>query len=183
LLDVESVTARIGNGIQRWGERFQKTKLAESLDQVGKQTSELGEAFGELFGSIISGEKRATQAILAGIGRQISAIIQKGIANAVASSLSLPPPFGIIAAAAAGGAAAALFRSLLSKVGIPALAEGGIVSSPTLSLIGEAGPEAVIPLNQLDSIVGEKTIRIVGETRLDGRDIVIAYRESTDRWV
>jgi hypothetical protein len=31
---------------------------------------------------------------------------------------------------------------------IPALAEGGIVTRPTLALVGEAGPEAVIPLNR-----------------------------------
>lgn len=30
---------------------------------------------------------------------------------------------------------------------IPALAKGGIVTGPTLALIGEAGPEAVVPLN------------------------------------
>ena len=30
---------------------------------------------------------------------------------------------------------------------IPELAEGGIVKSPTLAMIGEAGPEAVVPLN------------------------------------
>jgi hypothetical protein len=32
---------------------------------------------------------------------------------------------------------------------IPRLADGGIVSSPTLALIGEAGPEAVVPLDQM----------------------------------
>jgi len=31
---------------------------------------------------------------------------------------------------------------------IPMLAEGGIVSKPTLAMIGEAGPEAVVPLNR-----------------------------------
>lgn len=31
---------------------------------------------------------------------------------------------------------------------IPMLAEGGIVTQPTLALIGEAGPEAVVPLNK-----------------------------------
>jgi hypothetical protein len=31
---------------------------------------------------------------------------------------------------------------------IPMLAQGGIVTSPTLALIGEAGPEAVVPLNR-----------------------------------
>lgn len=32
--------------------------------------------------------------------------------------------------------------------GIPQLADGGIVTGPTLALIGEAGPEAVVPLNK-----------------------------------
>ena len=31
---------------------------------------------------------------------------------------------------------------------IPHLAEGGIVNSPTIALIGEAGPEAVVPLSK-----------------------------------
>ncbi len=33
--------------------------------------------------------------------------------------------------------------------GIPAMAEGGIVNRPTLALIGEAGPEAVVPLSKM----------------------------------
>jgi phage-related protein len=33
---------------------------------------------------------------------------------------------------------------------IPKLADGGIVTKPTLAVIGEAGPEAVIPLSQVD---------------------------------
>jgi hypothetical protein len=35
---------------------------------------------------------------------------------------------------------------------VPAFAAGGIVRRPTLALVGEAGPEAVIPLNQLGSV-------------------------------
>jgi hypothetical protein len=31
---------------------------------------------------------------------------------------------------------------------IPMLAQGGIVTSPTLAMIGEAGPEAVVPLSR-----------------------------------
>ena len=38
-------------------------------------------------------------------------------------------------------------RELVSSVDIPFLAEGGIVNTPTLAMIGEAGPEAVVPLN------------------------------------
>ena len=37
---------------------------------------------------------------------------------------------------------------------IPMLANGGIVTGPTLALIGEAGPEAVIPLDRMGSMGG-----------------------------
>ena len=37
------------------------------------------------------------------------------------------------------------------------MAEGGIVTQPTLALIGEAGPEAVVPLNGFSS--GAQTTR------------------------
>jgi hypothetical protein len=44
---------------------------------------------------------------------------------------------------------------------IPRLAEGGIVSSPTLALIGEAGPEAVVPLDRMNT-GGGVTINVTG---------------------
>jgi phage-related protein len=42
---------------------------------------------------------------------------------------------------------------------IPMLAEGGIVTSPTLAMIGERGPEAVIPLNRAGAM-GSTTINV-----------------------
>jgi len=44
---------------------------------------------------------------------------------------------------------------------IPMLAEGGIVNSPTLAMIGEKGPEAVVPLNR-NSGVGGITVNVNG---------------------
>lgn len=43
---------------------------------------------------------------------------------------------------------------------IPLLAEGGIVNQPTLAMIGEAGPEAVIPLSKMNSFSGGTNITI-----------------------
>ena len=37
------------------------------------------------------------------------------------------------------------------------MAEGGIVTKPTLALIGEAGPEAVIPLNSSNVVGAQPT--------------------------
>lgn len=47
--------------------------------------------------------------------------------------------------------------------GVPMLASGGIVMKPTLAVVGEAGPEAVVPLN--GSGLGGGTVEI----HLDGR--------------
>jgi ElaB/YqjD/DUF883 family membrane-anchored ribosome-binding protein len=46
--------------------------------------------------------------------------------------------------------------------GIPALADGGIVTGPTLALIGEAGPEAVVPLDRAGGMGTNVTINVNG---------------------
>ena len=43
---------------------------------------------------------------------------------------------------------------------IPMLANGGIVTGPTLAMIGEKGPEAVIPLNRMGSMGGGNNVTI-----------------------
>ena len=44
--------------------------------------------------------------------------------------------------------------------GVPAMAAGGVVTGPTLALIGEAGPEAVIPLDRMGSMGGSSNVTI-----------------------
>ena len=48
-----------------------------------------------------------------------------------------------------------------SRMNIPRLADGGIVNSPTLALIGEAGPEAVVPLDRMNT-GGGVTVNVTG---------------------
>jgi len=55
---------------------------------------------------------------------------------------------------------------------IPKLAEGGIVTGPTLALIGEAGPEAVIPLNRMNQGV---TVNVAGSV-ISERDLIETIR-------
>ena len=43
---------------------------------------------------------------------------------------------------------------------IPELAEGGIVNKPTLAMIGEAGPEAVVPLSGRGNAMGSITVNV-----------------------
>jgi hypothetical protein len=48
----------------------------------------------------------------------------------------------------------------IPSVNLPQLAEGGIVTGPTIAMIGERGPEAVIPLNRAGGMVGGNTVTI-----------------------
>jgi uncharacterized membrane protein YjjP (DUF1212 family) len=47
-----------------------------------------------------------------------------------------------------------------SGINIPKMANGGIVNSPTLAMIGEAGPEAVIPLSKMGQMGGTNNVTI-----------------------
>ena len=52
--------------------------------------------------------------------------------------------------------------STIAAGGIPKMAEGGIVNRPTLALIGESGPEAVVPLSKMNAGGGDVNINING---------------------
>lgn len=73
----------------------------------------------------------------------IGAIVNTALAVTGALA-SLPGPAGILLAAVVGLLGATEIALIESQP--TALAKGGIVTSPTLALIGEAGPEAVVPL-------------------------------------
>jgi hypothetical protein len=63
----------------------------------------------------------------------------------------------------------------IPEVKLPRLAEGGIVSSPTVALIGESGPEAVIPLDKLGKMGQGNTINIT-VTSADPNAVVAALQ-------
>lgn len=50
---------------------------------------------------------------------------------------------------------ASIITSLISGKNILPFADGGIVTKPTISLTGEAGPEAIVPLNQLSEVMNQ----------------------------
>ena len=61
---------------------------------------------------------------------------------------------------------------------IPMLAEGGIVTKPTLAMIGEAGSEAVIPLSKMGGMGGGMNITInVAGSVVQEQDLAISVRD------
>lgn len=101
--------------------------------------------------------------------------IASGIALSISSAGILVPV--VIAAAAAAAAGIAIYTGAIK---IPGLAEGGIVTQPTFALIGERGPEAVLPLNQLLSSSSNVTFNFTIYEARSARDtadeVILALR-------
>jgi len=95
------------------------------------------------------------------------------------ATISMNGPLAIAAGVALIGAGAAINArmSKMAEGGIPGLAEGGIVTGPTLALIGEGREsEAVIPLSKLSAMMdgggGSQRVEVVG--RISGSDILLS---------
>ena len=98
---------------------------------------------------------------------------------------------GVIAVAA-GVALVALGAGIKGAItkraegaGIPAFRDGGIVSGPTLGLVGEypgakTNPEVIAPLDKLRSMMGGQHVQVTG--KISGRDILLtSERNAIDR--
>ena len=70
-------------------------------------------------------------------------------------------------------------------INIPKMAAGGIVNGPTLAMIGEAGPEAVIPLSSMGQIGGGMRITVnaglISTPDQIGQDIIAAIQKAQRR--
>jgi hypothetical protein len=88
---------------------------------------------------------------------------------------------GIAMIALASGIKTSLAKKADGMGGIPALAEGGIATGPTLALIGEGkGPEAVIPLDKLEGMMsGGMGQNVVVTGRLQGADLLISNERAS----
>jgi hypothetical protein len=113
----------------------------------------------------------------------VRSFIQQGVAAAVANALKNPvgivPPAGIALAAGAGALAGALFNKLLAARKIPAWAEGGVLTGPSLVLAGEypgasSNPEVIAPLDKLQGMMGGQVVVVGGNVRFDGKQLVLA---------
>jgi hypothetical protein len=103
----------------------------------------MGEAFSGFVKSAITGIGQLMTTTLMASAKEILAKKAEAIAHAISSVMkSVPFPLNLVLA----GVAIAGVTALFSK--IKAFGEGGIVTRPTLAMIGERGPEAVLPIGR-----------------------------------
>ena len=87
----------------------------------------------------------AISGALVGVVVAVGTFIE-GVLGAIAAALT-ETVFGIPWAGAILVGIALIAAALAATGNLPGFAEGGIVTKPTLALIGESGPEAVVPLS------------------------------------
>lgn len=139
-------------------------------------SNSLGQAFGTMAQDAEAG-KEAMKDATKGIINQALAASQAAIIEAMINSGKFSGPAApiVIPALVAGGIG--LIQGLFND--IPAFAAGGIVSGPTVGLMGEypgakTNPEVIAPLDKLQSMLQADKQQVVVSGRIDGNAIRLA---------
>lgn len=165
------------------------TKSMEGVNQAFNSLTADGlEAFGVLLGDIMTGQIGSFQdfgkKLLGAVAAFMKSFGQALIATATASKafkeLLIKNPVLAAAAGVALIAGSAVITNMLNKgPQATAFAEGGIVSGPTLGLVGEypgasSNPEVIAPLDKLKGMLNtNEQSGFVASTTIQGRDLAI----------
>lgn len=119
--------------------------------------SQIGEGLGDALGGATSAVTALAKGFLSAFGSLISSIgkaliqygiVKTGLDKVIKGGIALP------GAVAIGLGLAAVAIGQLVKTAIPKFATGGIVTGPTLGLIGEGGqPEVILPLSKINQFM------------------------------
>jgi hypothetical protein len=172
---------------EEYEERFAKSM--EGVNQAFNSLTADGlEAFGVLLGDIMTGQIGSFQdfgkKLLGAVAAFMKSFGQALIATATASKafkeLLIKNPVLAAAAGVALVAGSAVITNMLNKgPQATAFAEGGIVSGPTLGLVGEypgasSNPEVIAPLDKLKGMLNtNEQSGFVASTTIHGRDLAI----------
>lgn len=176
-----------------------KKKLSEDEQAIQDFTNNLNKAaegvsvdafaaLGQVIGGSLAGSADAVKNAFSGLFNSIAgffeqfgkALIAQGLAiNAFKESLKSLSGATAVVAGVALIATAQVVKATIAKGATP-FADGGIVSGPTLGLMGEypgasSNPEVIAPLDKLQSMLNVSGGgNFVASTKFDGRDLWLA---------
>lgn len=200
----ESVTEEAIEGADRYVAAFNRARNAavefnSAVSQAVEQAAEsIAYNFGEMLGTAMAtgdgmqGLGRMVLGTLADLAVQVGKIaIGVGISvEGIKKALQSLNPVLAIAAGIALVALGSYARTRLSESaggGVPAFAQGGLVTGPTLAMVGDnrSGKEAIIPFERMGEFLqmaGAQQQNVVVTGRISGNDILLTNdRASRDR--
>ena len=157
-------------------------QLALTSNMMGEQISG---AFMMAFEAMAEGEN-FFKSLIQGLVGLIKKLIAAALAAFVLSTLLGGMGIGGIEKGSAGFKK--LFGSLSGLGGATKMANGGIVSSPTLGLMGEypgarSNPEVIAPLDKLKGLIGNSgsnNVQVGGQFVLKGQDLIVSLERATN---
>jgi len=190
---LEGVQLKATDSLHRLGQKFAENQqkalnftattsegLKQSIDLTGGLAFEFSQNLGNaIAGAIVNGDSFAESFITA----------LKAMAAQLIATIALVAILATLLVITSGAGLAGLsLESLLvgmkavskgAGIKIPFLAEGGIVTGPTLAMIGEGGEsEAVIPLSKLPQIAGATGGAVEVYGRISGQDILLSSEKA-----
>jgi predicted PurR-regulated permease PerM len=117
--------------------------------------------------------------IISGVVTTVYDVVM-ALVDAVKSAIDFVGDLGDVGGGIVGGAVGGIKKGAGFLGGLIPFADGGIVTGPTPALIGEAGPEAVIPLNQLGRMAGT-TINNYFPPGTTAQDVLESQRQTNAR--
>ena len=147
----------------------------QARQQYLKNEEQILESSASNFSQLFKGILLAIADFLVELG---TGLIVAATATEAFKKTLLKNPKAAIAAGAVAVAAGLATRAIIARG--PKFANGGIVSGPTLGLVGEypgasTNPEVIAPLDKLKTMIGSTSEMggFVAETRISGRDLAL----------
>jgi hypothetical protein len=160
------------------------TDMAMAVEKLGE---DIAVSLGETLGNALSGQGNGiegfVQSVVGQLGNFVKTVgkmlIAYGISVEKFRTAFMQPEVAIAAGIAMVALGTAVSNQMKQGPSVPAFADGGIVSGPTLGLMGEypgarSNPEVIAPLDKLKTLMkSDQSTGYVAQTHISGRDLAI----------
>jgi hypothetical protein len=160
------------------------TDMAMAVERLGEDIAiSLGEALGNQLSGQGNGIEGFVQSVVGQLGNFVKTVgkmlIAYGISVQKFQTAFIQPQVAVAAGIAMVALGTAVANQMKQGPSVSAFADGGIVSGPTLGLMGEypgarSNPEVIAPLDKLKTLMKpEQSSGYVAQTHISGRDLAI----------
>lgn len=158
--------------------------MAAAVEKLGEDMAiTLGETLGNALAGQGNGIEGFVRSVVGQLGEFVKTVgkmlIAYGISVEKFKSAFVQPEAAVVAGIAMVALGTAVASQMRTGPNVNAFAEGGIVSGPTLGLMGEypgarSNPEVIAPLDKLKTLMKpEQSSGYVAQTHVSGRDLAI----------
>lgn len=145
------------------------SSFADGVGDSFAQAIVFGEDFGQAMTSVLKNLAAEIISMLVSVIAKIVVLRSLGVVGPIPAAALFGGAGGFAEAAGESGGGRGIGGFFKNIFGF---AEGGVVTKPTLGIFGEAGPEAVVPLDKMGQMGGEVHIHLNGHTFLNDESAI-----------